>query len=160
MNSFRNWAVLVIFILICFIVAAVGSQFTPSTTEGGWYESLQKPSFNPPSPVFGPVWTFLYFTMAVAAWMVWRSYGARGVTTALVVFFIQLAFNGVWSIFFFGLRNPGLAFLDLVILWALILATIILFWRKSTFAGILLLPYILWVSFAGVLNFFIWRLNA
>jgi translocator protein len=122
--------------------------------------SLEKPAFNPPSWVFGPVWTVLYAMMAVAAWLVWREAGFGGATAALSLFFVQLALNLAWSGIFFGLRQPGWALVEIAVLWAAILATMILFFRHSTLAGWLLVPYLLWVSFASVLNAALWRLNS
>jgi translocator protein len=133
----------------------VGRIFQP----GAWYDSLAKPTFNPPDWVFGPVWTLLYILMGVAAWLVWRRYGARA-RGALTLFVAQLAFNVGWSAMFFGLRSPGLAFAWICVLWVLIVATVVAFWRLRRAAGALLLPYLVWVSFAAVLNYSIWQLNA
>ena len=125
-----------------------------------WYQTLTKPPFSPPGWLFGPAWTLLYLLMAVAAWLVWKQgMGAAGVKLALAVFLAQLVLNALWSIFFFGLRSPLAGLVDIVILWLAILATIVLFFRVSVPAGILLLPYIAWVSFAAVLNAAILRLN-
>lgn len=151
---------LVAAVLISQLAGIVGGLFT-SASVATWYTHIKKPPFNPPSWVFAPVWTILFTLMGVAAWIVWR-YGTdrRLVHTALTVFFVQLVLNTLWSIVFFGLHAPGYALLELVILWLAILATIILFSRISVAAGALLVPYLLWVSFAGVLNYYIWRLNA
>jgi translocator protein len=154
-----SWLVLGGFLALCFGVAALGSVFTSSAMPE-WYMSLEKPAFNPPSWVFGPVWTVLYAMMAVAAWLVWREAGFDGATAALSLFFVQLALNLAWSGIFFGLREPGWALVEIVVLWAAILGTIVLFFRHSSLAGWLLVPYLLWVSFAAVLNAAIWRLNA
>jgi translocator protein len=125
-----------------------------------WYKGLAKPSFNPPAWLFGPAWTVLYLMMAVAAWLVWKQgIGAAGVKIALAMFLVQLVLNCLWSILFFGLRSPLAGLVDIVVLWLAILATIVLFFRVSVPAGILLLPYIAWVSFAAVLNAAILRLN-
>ncbi|MCX6843538.1 MAG: tryptophan-rich sensory protein [candidate division WOR-3 bacterium] len=125
-----------------------------------WYKGLAKPSFNPPNWLFGPAWTVLYLLMAVAAWLVWKQgVGAAGVKLALAVFLVQLILNALWSILFFGLRSPLAGMVDIVVLWLAILATVILFFRVSVPAGILLLPYIAWVSFAALLNAAILRLN-
>lgn len=125
-----------------------------------WYQGLTKPSFNPPGWLFGPAWTLLYLLMAVAAWLVWKQgMGAAGVKLALAAFLLQLVLNALWSILFFGLRSPLAGLVDIIVLWLAILATIILFFRVSVPAGILLLPYIAWVTFAAVLNAAILRLN-
>lgn len=149
---------LVAFLAACFGVAFIGSLATgPAIPE--WYASLRKPAWNPPNWLFGPVWTVLYAMMAVAAWRVWRKEGFRGARWALAIFFVQLALNMAWTFIFFGAHSPGGAFLEIVILWALILMTAALFRRHDAAAGWMLLPYLLWVGFAAVLNFAIWRLN-
>ena len=158
-QSVKNALGIIAAILICQLAGVIGSVFTASSVTT-WYTTLAKPAFNPPSWVFGPVWTELYTMMGVAAWLVWqKGPGNPVVRTALVVFGCQLVLNAVWSMVFFGLRSPGAAFVEIIILWAAILLSVILFFRVSSAAGILLLPYIAWVSFAAVLNFAIWRLN-
>ncbi len=147
---------LLIWIAISFVPALVGSNFMPAE----WYVHLRKPPWTPPGYLFGPVWSFLYLSMGVAAWLVWRRGGYGAAPVALTLFLIQLVFNGFWSWLFFGLHRPGLAFADIAVLWCFILVTLLAFWRQSAFAGILMMPYLLWVSFASVLNFSIWRLNA
>ena len=127
---------------------------------GDWYAGLNKPSWTPPSAVFAPVWSALYVMMGVAAWLVWRRGGLTAVAVPLALFGIQLALNVAWSAIFFGLRRPGWAFVEIVALWALILATVIAFRRISPTAGYLLLPYLAWVTFAAALNLAIWRANA
>ncbi|MFW5951992.1 MAG: TspO/MBR family protein [Gemmatimonadota bacterium] len=154
----RDVAVLVGFLVLCFAVAGIGSWFT-SMGMPEWYEALNKPSWNPPSWVFGPVWTALYFAMGLAAWLVWREAGFGGATTALTLFFVQLALNLAWSGIFFALQRPGWALVELTALWIAILATTILFFRHSNWAGALMVPYLLWVTFAGTLNAAIVRLN-
>ena len=125
-----------------------------------WYAGLAKPSFNPPGWLFGPAWTVLYLMMAVAAWLVWKQgLGVPGVKLALVVFLAQLILNSLWSILFFGLRSPRAGLAEIVVMWLAILATIIMFFRVSSLAGLLLLPYIAWVTFAAILNAAILRLN-
>jgi len=125
-----------------------------------WYPTLVKPSFNPPSWVFGPVWTFLYMTMGVAFFLVWRQGpDTQGVRMAMAVFLGQLVLNGLWSVLFFGMQMPGVALLDIIALWVMIGVTTVLFWRLQPAAGILMLPYLLWVSFAAVLNASLWHLN-
>ena len=147
-----------LFAAICFSVAAVGSVWT-SRSVGTWYVRLQKPSFNPPSWVFGPVWSALYFSMAMSAWLVWRNAGWNTPRDAFILFFVQLGLNLAWSGLFFGLRQPGLAFLDILALLASIVATAMVFRRFSEAAFWLMIPYALWVAFASLLNFEIWRLN-
>jgi translocator protein len=157
-GSARSWLVLAAFLAASFIVAAVGGSFT-SAGMPEWYMSLEKPAFNPPSWVFGPVWTALYIMMAVAAWLVWKRSGFRGARTALTFYFVQLALNLAWSAIFFALRSPGWALVEIVILWLAIAWTLRLFFHHSATAGWLMAPYLAWVSFAAALNAAIWRLN-
>lgn len=146
------------FLAACFAVAAMGSWFT-SMGMPDWYTSLEKPSWQPPSWVFGPVWSTLYALMGVAAWLVWKKAGFSGATAALTLFFVQLGLNLAWSGLFFALQAPVLALGGLVLLWAAILATAVLFLRHSTWAALLMVPYLLWVTFAGALNTAIVFLN-
>jgi tryptophan-rich sensory protein len=146
---------LVGWLALSFSAAVVGGFFLP----GEWYAALRKPSWNPPNWVFGPVWTALYAIMAVAAWLVWRRGGFAAQRAALSLFLIQLLFNALWSPLFFGLKNPVLALLDLVLLWTALLATVRMFWRARPLAGAMLVPYVAWVTFAGALNWTLWRLN-
>lgn len=141
---------------LCF--SATGTAVFVST--GDWYATLQKPSWNPPAWLFGPVWTILYAMMAVAAWLVWRRGGWPVQRLALGLFVAQLVLNALWTPLFFGLHRPGLALVDLGLLWAVLAATVAVFWRVRRTAGALLLPYLAWSSFAAVLNLTIWRLNA
>jgi tryptophan-rich sensory protein len=150
-----TWLALVGWILLSFSAAALGGLAGP----GEWYRLLNKPSWNPPNWIFGPVWTALYTAMGVAAWLVWRRGGWSTQRPALMTFLIQLALNALWSPLFFGLRAPGLAFAEIIFLWFAILATLVLFWRRHTVAGVLFVPYLAWVSFAAVLNFVLWRMN-
>ncbi|MGB9149240.1 MAG: TspO/MBR family protein [Burkholderiales bacterium] len=152
------WLGLAAFLLICFTAAGIGS-FATYPAIPGWFASLNKPAWNPPSWLFGPVWTVLYAMMATAGWLVWRQLGLLAAATPLFFFAVQLMLNTMWSVFFFGLHNPGLAFVDIVFLWLAIAMTVYFFWRVRPLAGALLLPYLGWVSFAAVLNFTIWRLN-
>lgn len=153
-------AVLVGFLLVVFGVAATGGWFTQSSLSD-WYAGLQKPALTPPNIVFPIVWNALYLLMAVAAWLVWRTAGSfKAAAAPLTVFFIQLALNFLWSALFFGLRSPGLGLIEIIPLWVAILATLILFSRVNRLAGLLILPYLLWVSFASYLNASIWLLNA
>ena len=144
------------------IPLAVGglSGFATARGVAEWYPTLVKPSFNPPTWIFGPVWTVLYIMMGVAAFLIWREgFGTRGVKLALTLFALQLALNGLWSILFFGLQAPGWALVDIIALWCAIAANTMLFWRVAPAAGMLLLPYLAWVSFATLLNASLWWLN-
>lgn len=149
---------LVVSLMICFAAGGIGGL---ATTQGldAWYETLDKPTWNPPNWVFGPVWTTLYGLMGTAVWLVWRGGVWNEVKSAVVLFTVQLVLNGLWSILFFGLQNPGGALIEIVALWLAIVATTILFFRRSMIAGGLMMPYLLWVSFASFLNFTIWNLN-
>ncbi|MEW6613437.1 MAG: TspO/MBR family protein [Pseudomonadota bacterium] len=156
MRGLRPWLGLAGWLAVTFAAAGFGAQFSSPA----WYESLQRPPWSPPSAVFGPVWTMLFLLMALAAWLVWRAHGFAGARMALSLYLLQLVFNAAWSWLFFGQRQIALGFWDIVLLWLLILATLLLFWRRRPLAGALLLPYLLWVGYAGALNFAIWRLNA
>lgn len=144
---------------LCFGAAGLGAWATAGGVDT-WYAGLRKPPLTPPDWVFGPVWSVLYLTMALAAWMVWRREGLRRAALPLGLFVLQLALNAAWSPLFFGWRSPGAAMLDLALLWCAILATALCFWYRSAAAAWLLMPYLAWVSYAGALNFVIWRLNA
>ena len=150
---------LAVFILVCFAAAGLGGIVTTPNIPT-WYAGLAKPAWTPPDWIFGPVWALRYLMMATSAWIVWRQTGLAGAKLPLTVFAIQLALNSLWSVLFFGLQSPGAAAVEIVLLWAAILATLIAFWKRSNLAGVLLVPYLAWVSFASVLNFTIWRLNA
>lgn len=144
-------------ILAALIVGALGSLFTvPSITT--WYATLAKPVFNPPSWLFAPVWTILYVLMGVSFWLIWKSHSSEK-KRAMGLFIIQLLLNGIWSPVFFGAHSIGGALALIVLLWAAIVLTILVFKKISKPAAWLLVPYILWVSFAMLLNFAIWRLN-
>ena len=151
----RSIGALVIFLVISFIPALLGSMFRPDA----WYEGLVKPALNPPNWIFGPVWTCLYAIMGISAWIVWLQRQTVPVQAAFVLFGIQLLLNGFWTYIFFGLKNPGFAFAEILMLWVAIACTLAAFWQKSRSAGLLLIPYLLWVSFAVYLNFELWRLN-
>lgn len=157
-NRWNQWLVLAAFVAVCFAAAGFGGYFTAKSV-GGWYQTLRRPDWSPPDWVFGPVWTVLYLMMGVAAWVVWRKVGLTGAGWALVVFGVQLVLNALWSLFFFGLRNPLAGFVEIVFLWCAIWATVILFWRIMPLASWLLWPYLAWVTFAMILNAAIWRLN-
>jgi len=150
---------LVVAILVCQIAGFVGSIFTTPSIPT-WYATLEKPDFTPPNSVFAPVWTTLFVLMGVSAYLVWnKGLGNRNVRTALLIFGIQLALNMLWSFLFFGLHSPPYAFFEIIVLWLAILLTILNFFKITRAAGWLLIPYIIWVSFAAVLNFYIVRLN-
>lgn len=143
------------FALACFAAAATGAAFPP----GDWYAGLAKPSWTPPDALFAPVWTALYAAMAVAAWLVWREAGLRGARLALGLFGVQLVLNAAWSWLFFGLHRMGWALADLLLLKLAILATIVAFFVHRPLAGLLLMPYWAWVTFATWLNLSLLRLN-
>ena len=140
-----------------FAISAVGA--IASIEARSFYAGLVQPDWAPPGWVFGPVWTLLFALMAIAAWLVWRKGGFHAHRIALSLFIIQLLFNALWSWLFFAWRLGGPAFADILLLWGLILATLIAFWHVQRLAGILLVPYLLWVSFAAFLNYALWQLN-
>lgn len=173
---------LIISILICQMAGAIGSVFTVPQIEG-WYDTLNKPSFTPPGSFIGLVWTILFFLMGISLYLVWEKdwrseisnrdqkakywnklseklwKGEWSKENAILIFTLQLILNILWSVVFFGLQSPGLAFFELLMLWWAILFTIVCFYRISKPAAYLLIPYIAWVSFAGILNFILWRIN-
>lgn len=155
-TSLRNGLALAGWLLLCFAAASLGALFMP----GEWYASLAKPAWNPPGWLFGPVWTVLYAMMAVSAWLVWRQGGWRLQRKPLLFFVAQLALNAGWTPLFFGLHRPGLAFVEIILLWLVLAWTITTFWREHRTAAWLLVPYLAWVSFAAVLNGTLWWLNA
>lgn len=157
-STLQDILALGVFLFVCLVVEFLGAVFTfPSVR--GWYAELAKPSWTPPNWVFTPVWTVLFLMMALAGWLVWRKGDAQASTVALVLFGIQLVLNAAWSLLFFTLQSPGWAFAEIVVLWCAILFTLLTFWRIRTVAGVLLLPYLLWVSYAAALNFALWRMN-
>lgn len=140
-------------------VGAVAGVFTSSAVKG-WYSTINKPAFNPPNWVFAPVWTCLYILMGIAFYIIWQKQAAGSLKkTATGIYFLQLLFNFTWSLVFFYLHEPGWAFVNIVLLWLSIAGTIYWFAKISKPAGWLLVPYILWVSFASVLNYAVWQLN-
>lgn len=145
------------FALLTFAAAALGAW--ASATAGTFYTGLARPSWAPPAWVFGPVWSTLYALMALSAWWVWRERGFAGARTALVLYVVQLAANALWSWLFFAWRQGALAFVEVLVLWCLILATIVAFHRVSALAAALLYPYFAWTTFASALTFAVWRLN-
>ena len=142
----------IVFLLLVAAAAVFGAQFTA----GAWYDALNKPSWNPPASVFGPVWTVLYVCIAIAGWRIWRKGRAM---LPLWIWAVQLVLNALWSLLFFGLHRPQIALVDIVFLLVSILAFIIVSWRHSRLASWLFVPYALWVSFATALNYTIVRLN-
>jgi benzodiazapine receptor len=144
-------------LLVCFAAAALGG--VASANAPSFYAQLDKPSWAPPAGLFGPVWTLLYFLMAVSAWLVWREGGFGAARGALSLFLIQLLLNALWSWLFFAWRVGGPAFAEVVVLWAFILATLLAFWRVRPLAGALLLPYLGWVTYATALTYAVWRMN-
>ena len=154
----RDLGALAGFVLLCFAVAGLGGLATSGGVET-WYPTLVKPSFNPPDWIFGPVWTMLYLLMAIAAWRVWRRPPSGPRSAALTAFGLQLALNLAWSVLFFGLHLPGAALIEIVFLLGAIAWTARLFLRQDRLAGVLFVPYLLWVAFAALLNASIWLLN-
>jgi tryptophan-rich sensory protein len=144
-------------LILCFAAAGIGALATAEA--GEFYQQLVRPDWAPPAWLFAPVWTTLYLLMGIAAWLVWRTHGFRGARTALVLFIVQLAVNALWSWLFFVWRRGDLAFAEVLVLWCLIVATVISFWRLKPLAAALLLPYLGWVTFASALTYSTWRLN-
>ncbi len=155
MARLQPWLGLAGWLGICFLAAAIGSLFLP----GPWFAQLQKPSWAPPNWIFAPVWSVLYAMMAVAAWLVWRRGGFTAQALPLTWFLLQLAFNACWSPLFFGLENPALALADIALLWIALFTALVFFWSADRVAGILLAPYLAWVTFATALNLAIWLMN-
>lgn len=163
----NNRVKLLLSIVVSLLAGAIGSVFTASAVTG-WYATLTKPLLSPPNYVFGPVWTTLYILMGVSLFLVWKRdsfslFFNREIKKArrvgLILFFVQLFFNTIWSIIFFNFQNTGLALVTIGLLWISIVATALTFYKVSKVAGWLFLPYILWVSFASYLNYAIWSLN-
>jgi translocator protein len=149
---------LIVSVAICQCAGFIGSFFTVSSI-GNWYQTLVKPTFNPPGWLFGPVWIILYFMMGVSLYLIWVQWPLPGIKTVITVFGIQLLLNALWSILFFGLKLPSLAFIEIILLFIAIAVTLFLFLRISKPAALLLIPYLCWVGFASILNYSIWRLN-
>ncbi len=154
----RDAAALAGFLVLCFAISGLGAWVT-STSVDTWYQTLNKPSFNPPAWVFAPVWTTLYIFMAIAGWLVWRKVGFGQARQAFVCYFLQLALNLVWSFLFFGAQSPGAAFIEVLVFLIAIIMTATHFSRFDRIATLLFAPYIAWVAFASVLNGTIWYLN-
>jgi benzodiazapine receptor len=154
----KNTVPLVFFLTVCLGVSAVGGWIT-QTSVNDWYQTLAKPPMNPPDWVFAPMWITLYVMMAVAGWRVWLRSANNIRRMAMVAFAVQLMLNLIWSFIFFGAQSPGFAAIEIVLLWISILITLLMFWRIDGFAGWLMSPYIVWVSFAIYLNISIVLLN-
>ena len=155
----KNFLKLLVALIIPQLFGIVGSLFTDFSVNS-WYNELIKPSFNPPNWIFGVVWPTLFLLMGVAVFLVWKKgLNKKEEKFAIALLYFQLFVNCLWSFIFFNLKNPGIALTELVSLWFAILATLIAFWQISKPAGYLMLPYIIWVTFAGVLNYSIWDLN-
>lgn len=155
-----NLSKLVVSILLCQFAGLIGSVFTASSLEN-WYLFLEKPAFNPPAWVFFPAWVTLYTLMGISLYLVWeKGLQEQEVKKGMFIFGIQIGLNALWSILFFGLKSPYYAFVEIVLLWFAILLTILKFRKISKTASYLLFPYILWVSFAMLLNYYIWILNS
>ena len=143
--------------LVTFLAAALGAR--ASISASSFYADLALPAWAPPASLFGPVWTALYAMMALAAFLVWRQRGWRAAAPALRLYLLQLGINALWSWLFFGWKLGALAFADILLLLALIVTTLVAFWRVHKLAACLLLPYLAWVSFASVLNYAVWQAN-
>lgn len=152
----RQSLMLIFLLVVTYTVAAIGS--IASISAQTFYQQLMQPSWAPPAWLFGPVWTVLYTLMAVAAWLVWRSTHPNK-KQALILYAVQLVFNGLWSWLFFAWSMGGLAFAEILLLWCLILFTMVCFWRCNKVAGALIAPYLAWVSFATLLNGWLWQAN-
>jgi tryptophan-rich sensory protein len=150
---------LIAFMVLCLIISAAGGAVT-ATSVGNWYADLQKPFFNPPNWLFGPVWTVIYFLIAISGWRVWLKRGFGPAKGAFAVYGAQLILNLMWSFAFFGAQSPLLGLINIFVLLALIIANILIFIRIDRLAGLLLLPYVAWVGFATLLNAAIWNLNS
>jgi translocator protein len=149
-------------LIICFIIPLLFGGISGLLTADnipGWYAFLNKPAFNPPDYLFGPVWTGLYLLMGLSLFLVWRSSPGAGRNRALIIFSVQLVLNFSWTFIFFHFRQPGWAFFEIVLVWISVLAMIMFFYRINKIAAVLQIPYILWVSFASALNGMIWWLN-
>lgn len=153
-----NYIKLATSITIPLLIGFIGSFFTSSSVNN-WYTTINKPAFNPPNWIFGPVWTILFILIGISFYLVWSLDFGNKKWLAIGIFSINLLLNLFWSLLFFGLRNPFLALIEIIILWMVILANIIVFYNISKTAGMLLIPYLLWVSFASILNYYIYLLN-
>jgi benzodiazapine receptor len=158
-SSPGDWLLLGASLVLTFVAAAIGGVVTARPVRT-WYGTIRKPAWNPPDWLFGPVWTVLYILMGLALWRVWRvGWDQPGVRLPVILFLVQLVLNVLWSVIFFGLRRINWAVVEIVLLWCFLLATMIAFFAVEPLAGWLLVPYLAWVTFAGVLNFTVWQLN-
>ena len=150
---------LIISLILPQLAGLIGSFFTVSAITS-WYSGLEKPSFSPPNWLFGPAWLTLYFLMGISIYLIWQRIDEnQKAKKAFWVFWIHLVFNASWSLMFFGLKNPGLALINIIIIWLLIIVLIVKFWNIDKRSSCLLIPYLAWVSFASLLNYFILILN-
>lgn len=154
-NKTQKYSGLMGWLAACFLAGALAAQFDP----GGWYDTLAKPSWTPPDWIFPVAWTILYLMMGIAAWLVWKDHGFTEARDALTLFLVQLGLNAAWPGIFFGLQQIGTALAEILLLWILILFTLFLFWKFNRRAGWLMLPYLIWVSYAAALNFAVWHMN-
>ncbi len=154
----KNLFKLIASILIAQGAGVIGSLFTIQNIPT-WYATLNKPSFSPPNYLFGPVWITLYFLIGISFFLVWKKQGEMSIKIPVIVFSVQMVLNAAWSIIFFGMKNPMFAFFEIVVLWVFIVLCMVTFYSVSRTATWLLVPYLLWVSFASVLNFKVWMLN-
>ena len=146
-------------IIACFAAGGIGTLFTFKAIPT-WYAGLKKPPYTPPNWVFGPVWTILYVLMGISVFLVWqKGLTTSGVTLAFILFWVQLVINALWSIIFFGIKSKGGGVITIIVLWFLILATMVASFPVSNWAGVILIPYIVWVSIASYLNIGVWSLN-
>ena len=153
-----NYLKLIFSIILCQLAGFIGSFFTRDSI--GWYITLTKPSFRPPNWLFGPVWIALYLLMGIALYLIWkRGFQSSESRYPVIIFLVQLILNASWSIVFFGARSIGGGLIVIAVLWILIFLTILSFRKVNKTASYLLIPYLIWVSFASILNFSIWRLN-
>jgi translocator protein len=157
LSTLRQFTALAGWLFVSFAAAAIGA--VASIEAKSFYAHLVRPSWAPPGWLFGPVWSVLYAFMGIAAWLVWRSSGFKAGRTALALFILQLVANALWSWLFFSWHQGAVAFAEVLLLWALIMATTVSFWRLNARAGVLMLPYLAWVTFATALTLSVWRLN-
>jgi len=153
-----NYIKFIISIIVPLSIGFIGSLFT-SISVNTWYTTINKPAFNPPNWIFGPVWTVLFILIGISFYLVWSLDFGNNKWLTIGIFSLNLLLNLSWSLLFFGLKNPFLAFIEIIILWMVILANIIVFYTVSKISGILLIPYLLWVGFASILNYYIYILN-
>ena len=141
------------------LAAGMVGNLLSGVMQSQFYQQLARPDWAPPPSVFGPVWISLYIMMGTAAWLVWRERGFARARGALGLYLIHLVFNAAWTGIFFGLEAPGLALAEILVLWAMIVVLLVMFWRVRVLAGLLLVPYLLWVTFATALTYTLWRMN-